>query len=536
MPKVETTHPSYDERVTQWERAQDCYDGSDAVKKKGPLYLPHLDSHSASGGQQRYDAYKQRALYFNATARTVDGLAGSIFQKEPEVTGVSEDVERALEDVTMEGKSLEQFAHDGTKGVLLKGRFVVLVDFNPGAKRPHMAAYEARDLINWESERVDGDPRLSMAMLRESETYVDDKEKDPYAKKQRVIQRELYMDGSVYKQRVWEKLNEDSAEFTFRKGSEITPSKNGKPLNFIPLVVIGPSGVDLEPCKPPMLDLVDVNLSHYRTSADLEHGRHFVALPTPWISGAIPGPDGTVQLGPAGTLILDKGGQAGMLEFSGAGLGALVTADEDKRKMMASLGSRMLESGGTANETAFSVAMRHSGEHATLRTVAGSVEEAFEQLVRIFVWWTPAETTVETPEELTEVEFELNKDFFSLKMTAADLSAWVAALQSNAISYETFWYALMVGDVARPGVDWETEKKAIDEAKQEDMASMQANGLSPDGKPLPDTDPASPSYVPGDLARPGVNVPGRPTKASGPKQGPQGASPKKPGAQPEGQA
>jgi len=283
-----------------------------------------------------------------------------------------------------------------------------------------------------------------------------------------------------------------------------------------------------------MLDLVDVNLSHYRTSADLEHGRHFVALPTPWISGAIPGPDGTVQLGPAGTLILDKGGQAGMLEFSGAGLSALVKADEDKRKMMASLGSRMLESGGAANETAFSVAMRHSGEHATLRTVAGSIEEAFELLTRIFAWWMPGETTG-TVEDMDSIEFKLNKDFFAMKMTASDLSAWVAALQANAISYETFWYALMIGDVARPGVDWETEKKAIDEAKQEDMESMQAQGLSPDGKPLPDTDPASPSYVPGDLARPGVNVPGRPTRAGGPKQGPQGASPKKPGATPEGQ-
>jgi hypothetical protein len=531
MPKVETKHPLYSEREPQWSRSQDCYDGSDAVKDAGPKYLPHLDSHNAAGGQQLYDSYKARALFFNATARTADGLAGSIFQKEPEITGVSEKVAKALDDVTMEGKSLSQFALDSTRDVLLKGRHAVLVDFTSGAKRPHMAAYEARDLINWDSERVDGDPRLSMAMLRESETYVEDMVKDPYDKKQRTVLRELYMDGTVYKQRVWEKEKEDSAEWRLRKGSVITPTKNGKPLDFIPLVVIGPGGVGLEPSKPPLLDLVDVNLSHYRTSADLEHVRHFLGLPTPWVSGVMPGPDGTIQLGPSGVLILGLGGQAGMLQVT-SDIMPLVKADEDKRKMMASLGSRMLEAGGTPNETAFSVAMRHSGEHATLRTVACSIEEAYEQLIRIFVWWMPGET-VENIDSLDSVEFELNKDFFSLKMTATDLSAWVSALQANAVSYETFWYALTAGEIARPGITWEEEKKAIDEAKQEDMDAMQSNGLSPDGKPLPDTDPASPSYTPGDLAKPGVNVPGRPTKASGPGQS--GASPKKPAAKPEGQ-
>lgn len=523
MPRVDTKHPLYVAREDQWERAQDCYDGEDAIKAKGPKYLPHLDSHSAPGGQQLYDAYKKRALFFNATARTADGLAGSIFQKEPKIEGVSDEVDETLDDVTLEGQSLDQFALEATRDVLLKGRAVVLVDYAEGALRPHLAYYEARDLINWDSERVDGDPRISMAMLRECETYVEDKEKDPYAKKERTVLRELFMDGMVYKQRVWEQLKEGS-EWTIRKDSTVTPTKNGKALDFIPLWVIGPTGVGLAPVKPPLLDLVDLNLSHYRTSADLEHVRHFLGLPTPWVSGAMPGPDGSIQLGPSGVLILDKGGQAGMLQVTGD-ITPLVEADKEKRKMMASLGSRMLEAGGTSNETAFSVAMRHSGEHATLRTVACSIEEAFEQILRVYVWWSPGETTGEVKD--VEVEFDLNKDFFAVKMTGSDLGSWVSALQANAISYETFWYALTVGDIARPGVSWEDEKKAI----EDQIAEQQVLMPNAEGAPGITTEN-------GDLAPPGVNVPGRATTASmavGGKKGPQGASPKKPGTQPEGQ-
>lgn len=526
MPKVDTKHPLYIEREAQWERAQDCYDGEDAVKAKGPLYLPHLDSHNASGGQQLYDAYKKRALFFNATARTTDGLAGSIFQKGPKLEGVSEAVEEALDDVTLEGQSLDQFALEATKDVLLKGRAVVLVDFTDGAQRPHLASYEARDFLNWDSERVDGDPRLSRAMLRECETYIEDATKDPYAKKERTIIRELYMDGKVYKQRVWEQLKEGS-EWTLRKGGEVIPTKNGKPLDFIPLWCIGPGGVNLNPCKPPLLDLVDLNLSHYRTSADLEHVRHFLGLPTPWVSGVMPGPDGSIQLGPSGILILDKGGQAGMLQVTGD-ITPLAEADKEKRKMMASLGSRMLEAGAAPNETAFSVAMRHSGEHATLRTVACSIEEAFKAILKVFVWWMPGETTGEVKD--MEVEFDLNKDFFATKMTGSDLGAWVAALQANAISYETFWFALQNGDIARPGISWEEEKKAIDEAREADAELMaNATGLDAAAKVAGEN---------GDLAPPGVNVPGRATTARdavSKGKGPQGASPKKPGQKPEGQ-
>ncbi len=80
MP-VDTASDTYEAFVTKWQRARDCYEGSDAVKEQGAGYLPPLASHGREPA--KYEAYKQRALFYNATGRTVDGLAGLIFQKEP---------------------------------------------------------------------------------------------------------------------------------------------------------------------------------------------------------------------------------------------------------------------------------------------------------------------------------------------------------------------------------------------------------------------------------------------------------------------
>ena len=49
-------------------RARDVYAGEDAVKAAGPRYLPRLDCQYDT----EYAAHKQRASFFNATARTAD--------------------------------------------------------------------------------------------------------------------------------------------------------------------------------------------------------------------------------------------------------------------------------------------------------------------------------------------------------------------------------------------------------------------------------------------------------------------------------
>ena len=107
----------------------------------------------------------------------------------------------------------------------------------------------------------------------------------------------------------------------------------------------------------PLLDLANVCLSHYRSSADLEHGRHFTALPQVRTSQELIQMNTTKAfMSGQGTawVIPNEQAKVGFLEFSGQGLGSLERALEQKKKMMAVLGARLLEGpkGVEAAETA----------------------------------------------------------------------------------------------------------------------------------------------------------------------------------------
>jgi hypothetical protein len=71
---VNSTHPDYDANLPAWLRARDVLAGEDAVKVAGEKYLPRLESQT----DDEYHAYRARAAFFNASARTADGfLKGS---------------------------------------------------------------------------------------------------------------------------------------------------------------------------------------------------------------------------------------------------------------------------------------------------------------------------------------------------------------------------------------------------------------------------------------------------------------------------
>lgn len=76
---VNTTHPEYDANLPAWLRARDVLAGEDAVKAGVGKYLSRLDDQT----DEEYQAYRARASFFNATARTADGYLGLVFRRPP---------------------------------------------------------------------------------------------------------------------------------------------------------------------------------------------------------------------------------------------------------------------------------------------------------------------------------------------------------------------------------------------------------------------------------------------------------------------
>ena len=255
------------------------------------------------------------------------------------------------------------------------------------------------------------------------------------------------------------------------------PLRRGERLPFIPFLVVSPTSVDAAVAPPPLLDLVDVNLSHYRTSADLEHGRHYTALPTPFVAG-VP-PTTVLEIG-SGTawVFQDPQAHAGMVEFSGQGLQALERAMASKEQQMAVLGARLLESQKPAVEAADTLRMRTNGEQSVLRTMAGTLSQVLTMLLRWHTWWM----NLEVPPE--ECHVELNAEFFSARMTGPEAASLVTLWQAGGISFDTLYFNLERGEWTKPGVAAETERQLIDADQAErvnENAAEQALllGLSP---------------------------------------------------------
>jgi len=455
MPGVSTKHESYKALEDRWAKCRDCAEGSDAVKARGVLYLPALDSHKQEsllgvGGSSKYNEYLLRTLFYNATGRTIQGLAGAIFQKAPAV--IAPGAEEHVKDITLTGENFEMFSLYVTKEYLTTGRSGILVDMTTElatSPRPYMVCYKAEEIINWRFEKMGGDQELCLVVLQETISPVNPE--DEFTADPIVQYRVLRLVDGIYSQQIYIPVKGTDSKIEYQGQPVVIPQRRGKPLDFIPFSLPWSFSI------PPLLDLVEVNLNHYRNSADLSHGLHYTALPTPWVSGMRGDSTKPLSIGSGTAWDLEINGEAGMLEFTGRGLGAISKNLEHLEHMMATLGARLLEQASRYAETALSVAVRHSSEYATLRTIAQVVEAQLTFALKCHTWWLGTDKLVAD----SKADVQLNKIFFDQSVTADELRALLLALQASSISYDTFYARLSTTGWTREGIDAVAELAAI---------------------------------------------------------------------------
>lgn len=471
MP-VDTQHRDYAATAPKWQRCRDTYNGTDAVKGRASTYLPILEGMDATNGTA-YLGYIGRALFYPAMARTVTGLAGLLFAKPPTVLNVPTRNETEFNDVTLTGISLGAYGLDmGIEG-LVTGRSGTLIDMpeNPAAgARPYWVSYNAEQIVNWSVQRVNGTQMLTRVVLFETVEIAGEDEFTPKIQKRyRVL--ELKQDGSsdalVYTVTIWTQSSTDEA--VFDKGTQRIPLRRGAPLPFIPFSFCNARNITPDVDHPPLVDLADVNLSHYRTSADHEHGAHFTALPTPYITGHKMEAGEKLTIGSGNAWVLSEKATAGMLEFSGAGLGSLSNLKEEKRNLMTSLGARMLEAPRNTSEAAQTVRLRHAGEASAMSVLADAIGQSMTQSVRWHLYWGGLETAA-----TDKITVKLNPEIME-ELSAEEITMLVDTWQKKGISKETLYYNLTWGEWTRPGVTFEQEEAAIE----------QENPPEPEPQPTP---------------------------------------------------
>jgi hypothetical protein len=465
---VRTKHKDYCKFENQWSRCRAVMAGQDAVHAATVSFLPKLKEQTDAD----YDAYKKRAVFYNASWRTVAGLVGMMFRKPPKQE-LPAKILPYLANINMQGSPFDQFSQDVSTDVLEVGRIGLLVD-HPAQPikpdntpvtvadaeaiglRPTIQSYEAETIINWKYRNVNNATVLCLVVLTEQVALADN---DEFSDKRETQYRVLDLQANnTYRQRMFRIDKNDKDE---QVGADIIPLMNGKPLDFIPFVFIGPDGTNACPEEPPLIDLVDLNLSHYRVTADYEHGVHFSALPTFWISGyqAITDKNGVAEkiyLGSQSAIILPQPeARVGFAEVQNKFESHRNNLDAKKQEM-ATLGARMLaDSSEKQVETFGATAIKHVAENSILAAIAISVSRGLAQALTWFSEWAGADS---------KIVYDINRDFMPVQMDAQTLTAIVAALQGGVFSQSEVFDLLKRGDMIEADKTIEQHQGEIDTA------------------------------------------------------------------------
>jgi len=471
-------HPDYVYYAPEWERIRDAEIGEIEVKRKREKYLPKMPTHD----KHQYEAYLRRAVFYNMTSRTLNALYGTVFRRMPKISGISGKLRDKTKRITKDSMSLHLLAKTMVKEVLAVGRFGMLVDANPdGTGDAYIAHYVAENIVDWEMEEINGYWQLSKVTLRE--IYYD--RTGPfspydYKTRYRVLMLNDVEGVMTYEQFVYEDIEgSEIPDLDNLPDRVITPTVRGQALDYIPFMIVGPFTNHPDVQKPPILDIVTLNYAHYYSYAQLEHGRFYTASPTYWVQNDS-NAQGEYHVGPDTVWLLDKGEQAGILEFNGNGLKFLESALAQKEAQISAIGGRMMP--GTsrgASESDNSLLMQERNEQTLLLNLADTSDEGLTQVLH---WW--ADWNNASPTEIERITFEVNRDFLVKDAGAREFRAIHQMYADGVIPVEVVYDYLKRADVIPEWMEEEQYIRLLKDTKQfpnmvDVLAKMQ---MFPDAK------------------------------------------------------
>lgn len=434
--KVNTLHTEYTNNRHKWDRMRDVIAGRDALTSRdmqttGGMYVKQLTNQTPN----EYRAYSNRASFFGATSRTVDALVGMMFSKPLELE-LPAALQQYMDDITQTGQSLHEFATLLAYEEVSVTRVGVMVDYpaldtstltraeaESLGVRPYLRMYKAETIINWKTTTINGREVISQVVLAESVEV----EKNEFQTESKAQYRVLDLFDGAYRQRVFS----DTGDVV----SETFPRMNGQVMREIPFYVVGGLGVR----KPLLLDLADLNIDHYRNSADYEHGLHFVGLPTPVVSGVQLDQNVKLQIGSTSAWVFSNpDAKASFLEFTGQGLGSIKEAMTDKEQRMAALGAKMLYDNKKAAESTETVSIKTAGERSILASTAKDISDTMTKALQTMANWLGANGLV---------DYSINTDYESGKLDPTMIRELVAAYNNDVITLNTLLQNLQRGEI-----------------------------------------------------------------------------------------
>jgi len=405
---------------------------------------------------ENYLIRKNRRTFFNAFGRTVDGLTGMIFRRDP-VLGddVPEIIKTHWENIDYKGTHGDVFCADLVHDAIEAGHSLILVDMPSVPKnlnaaqektlnvRPYWLRYSAEDVFSARSTRIGGRMVLEQIVLHEETVEADGAFGDRQVDRYRVFKRST---GSI-EWEVWTKRTTTGQESLVKDSGGVLGNQTE-----IPVSVCYGKRTGFMVSRPPLKDLADLNLLHYETNSDYHHAAHIANVPVPVVTGV--SDDEKLVIGPNAALMLPEGADAKYLETQGTALGHTRQMLQDIEANMATLGLNFLSRDPRSAETATAKKIGKSESDSALTSIARSCEDAVEEALQFHANYL---------KEKTGGSVEINKDYIDQSLDPAEFAEITRMRELGEISRETYWSLLFAGEMLPPDFNADDEQMKLDE-------------------------------------------------------------------------
>jgi len=476
------TSKAHDFMAPKWERINTLLGGTDAMREAGRTYLPQ---HARESNQNYADRLHSTTL-FNMLELTLDSLAGRAFSAPvQEKNDVPEQVSELLRDVDLQGNNVTTFARRWFYEGMAKGFAHVLVDMPAKesdeqrtladdmreGRRPYMVLVSPENVLAMHAEVINGREHLTHVRIYEEVTVLNGfvEEVEP---------RIRVLEPGTWTLYAYQKSgNKKNGKRYWR---QIDAGTTG--VDFIPMVTFYANRQGVQLAKPPLDDLVHLNIRHWQSTSDQINILTVARFPMLAVSGATDTDGEVMSIGPRQLLgVKEPNGQFYYVEHSGKAIGAGRQDLLDLEEEMASYGAEFLKR-QPGNATATGRALDSAEATSALQDHATRFTSALNEAVRVMGAWVGLDDT-----GTLEISTELGVG----QIEDSEVKVLIEARKNGDLSREAFLEELKRknvlakdfdprADIARTMMDLMAGGgRELARMVQEDSQSRTANGGAP---------------------------------------------------------
>jgi hypothetical protein len=426
--------------------------GTNYIRDLSDTYLPQEPREDEDAYRTRVD----RSVLSPYTSRLVEVAAGAILRKPIRIEG---DLywQQLSEDIDGLGSNINEYARRALVSSLTYGHSAILVDYPAAAgarnlaeeramgRRPYFVHVDAPQIWGWRKET--GTNRLLQVRIHDYDVRPLNEFGEEQIEQMRVIYPGKY---DLYT------LGQDVVEFS---------ATGGYSLDEIPLVPIYSNRRGLLTSLPPLLDIANLNITHYQRQADLIHALHIAAMPTLVLEGW-DDTTGSSTMGVNYAIAMQPGNKAYYVQADATSFDAQMNELQSLESQMSTLGVTKLFGQKFVAESAEAKRIDQAQSNSVLSILSQELESCLNQAFAFAARYVGMEPPT----------IIVDRDFDYYRLIGQDVSVLAQLNEMGKISDVTLLEILRRGEILPDVIDVAAEVAAA----AADKATTEQPALEPE--------------------------------------------------------